>query len=160
MVCQGLSHFAVPSTSIYYADLISGDSVQLMAKVFDDDIQDVRFRVRSPDGTETNFQQGTLVETDGDRTTWTFDVDTSAQKGFYSYRIEMRDLSGNIVRYPDVTESPTSSPTPRATDPTASPTTRAPSAGGFVTEAEYDAIEADVAALSAAFGGDDVSRAQ
>lgn len=133
-----------------------------MAKVFDDDIQDVRFRVLTPDGQQTNFQVGTLIETDGDRTTWVFDVDTT-EKGFYGYRIEMRDLSGNVVLFPDITSSPTTSPTPRATDPSSSPTprpTRDPSSGGFVTEAEYDAIEADIAALAAGFGNDNESLAQ
>lgn len=133
-----------------------------MVKVFDDDIQDVRFRASLPDGTRTNFQVGNLFETNGDRTTWTFDLDTSTQKGIYGYQIEMRDLSGNIVRFPDITESPTPSPTPRGTEPSISPTprpTRQPSAGGFVTEAEYDAIEADIQALSDAFGNN-VDRAQ
>lgn len=65
------------------------------------------------------------------------------------------------------TESPSSSPTlPRPTSapslpqPSSSPTpkpTRTP-AIAIVTEQEYDAIDADIAALSAAFGNDDLSR--
>ena len=83
-------------------DIFSGDSVQLSATVFDDNIQSVKFDVKSPDGRATGFQNiGTLASTLGDMTTWTFGVDTSAQKGTYGFRVEMRDASGNIVIFPD-----------------------------------------------------------
>lgn len=64
---------------------------------------------------------------------------------------------------------PTSSPTfpqpsasPTLPQPTSSPTpkpTRSPFIA-IVNEQEYDAIDADIAALSAAFDNDNISRAQ
>ena len=81
-------------------------------------------------------------------------------------------LSG-LAPFPGTSFSPTlqqlsASPTPpqpsvspTRPQPSASPTpkpTRAPGVA-FVTEQEYDAIDADIAALSTAFGNDDIARA-
>ena len=74
------------------------------------------------------------------------------------------DTSGGCLSAPcplpgTFTGRPSFSPT--LPQPSASPTpkpTRAPGVA-FVTEQEYDAIDADIAALSAAFGNDDIARA-
>lgn len=73
-------------------EFLSGDSIEISVTVFDDDIQRVRFRVESPDGTRSNFNPGTLVSTMGDITTWTFNVDSSVQKGRYGKIISFNKI--------------------------------------------------------------------
>ena len=81
-------------------DMLSGDTVELRAVVFDDDINRVSFRIQHPDGTRDAFTQGTLLSSTGSLSTWTFSVDTSAQKGIYGFRVRMVDNSGNTVEEP------------------------------------------------------------
>ena len=72
-------------------------------------------------------------------------------------------LPGTFTKIPSASPTlPQPSASPTLPQPTSSPTPKPTRSPGFVfvSEEEYDAIDADIAALSAAFDNDNISRAQ
>eukprot|EP00984_Skeletonema_dohrnii_P008222 scaffold3016_cov114-Skeletonema_dohrnii-CCMP3373.AAC.1 len=80
-------------------DAVSGDSTVINAKVFDDDIRRVRFRVQLPDSTRLSFTDGVKVSSNGDESDYEFAVDTT-KKGKYGIMLELIDFSGNTESIP------------------------------------------------------------
>mmetsp|Transcript_26642 Transcript_26642/g.53379 ORF Transcript_26642/g.53379 Transcript_26642/m.53379 type:complete len:1010 (-) Transcript_26642:117-3146(-) len=80
-------------------DAVSGDSTVINAKVFDDDIRRVRFRVQLPNSNRLSFTDGVKVSSNGDESDYEFAVDTT-MKGKYGIMLELIDFSGNTESIP------------------------------------------------------------
>ena len=80
-------------------EAVSGDSVVINARVFDDDLRRVRIRVRLPDNTQNAFENMVQISSNGDEIDFEHTIDTTL-KGRYSYKLELIDNSYPVVSIP------------------------------------------------------------